>query len=86
MLGTYGCETLRSNRKSRPEAIQIKKPKLKVTDIVCTRKEILLCLRYHYKRDVIMLTNILEVQVSVLSKLDWKTNVSALKPTCILEY
>ena len=67
MLNTYACGTLRRNRKGVPEAIK-NKTKMKLNEAIFRRKGNLVVVKFHDKRDVVMLLTIHEAEMCVLNK------------------
>lgn len=87
LLNTYACGTLRKNRVGLPDAVRSKQCiKLKRGDMIFRRNEKLLCIKYHDKRDVHMLSTIHQATVSVLDKTDRRTQEPIVKPTCVVDY
>ena len=86
LLDTYCCGTLRSNRRQVPEAI--KQVKLKNNgDTVFRRRDNLLALKHHDKRDVCMLSTIHQATYVVVDqRVQGGQLAQVLKPTCIYDY
>lgn len=80
---TAGCGTLRSNRKEIPEAV--KRAKLREDEAIYRRRNSLLVVKYHDKRDVLMATTIHRAEYDILDK-QRQDGTPILKPTCITEY
>ena len=49
-------------------------------------KQKAICVRFHDKRDVVMLSTIHSPTITVLNKIDRRTNMLVMKPTCVVEY
>ncbi|CAG2207905.1 unnamed protein product [Mytilus edulis] len=86
VLNTYACGTLRKNRLGVPDALKKTNLKLKRGEVIFRRKEGLLAVKFHDKRDVHMLSTIHPATVSVLNKNDRRTNNPIVKPTCVVDY
>ncbi|CAC5422076.1 Probable ubiquitin carboxyl-terminal hydrolase FAF-X [Mytilus coruscus] len=86
VLNTYACGTLRKNRLGVPDAIKKTSLKLKRGEVIFRRKEGLLAVKFHDKRDVHMLSTIHPATVSVLNKNDRRTNNPIVKPTSVVDY
>jgi hypothetical protein len=86
LLNTYACGTLRKNRIGTPEALKRPTLKLKPSECIFRRKDNLLAVKFHDKRDVHALTTIHQATVSVLNKIDHNTHAPVTKPTCIVDY
>ena len=83
-LDTYACGTVRKNRKELPKALEIR---LAPGDTIFRRRDNLLAVKHHDKRDIHMLSTIHRatyVAVDVRNKDG--TEAQALKPTCIFDY
>ncbi|XP_060553598.1 piggyBac transposable element-derived protein 4-like [Ruditapes philippinarum] len=59
---------------------------MKKLECVFRRKNDLLVLKYFDKRAVHMISSIHEASMSVLNKVDQKTNNLVMKPTCVVDY
>lgn len=86
LQNTYACGTLRKNRVSIPDVLKKNILKLKSGEAIFWRKDGLLAVKFHNKRDVYLLSTIHQATVSILNKLDCRTNVPITKPTCIVDY
>jgi hypothetical protein len=81
---TGACGTLRSNRKEVPLAIR-KKIKMAADDVVFRRRDDLLIVKYHDKRDIVVASTIHKAQGFVLNK-NREDDLPIVKPTCIYDY
>lgn len=86
LLNTYACGGLKKNRYGLPEAFAKPVLKLKQTETMFRRNEVLLAVKYRDKRDILMLSTIHQATVSVLTKTHSNTNINVTKPTCIVDY
>ena len=82
---TYACGTLRVNRNGVPDAIK-KKIKLNQGDCVFRSNGNQLAIKFHDKRDVTLLSTLHSPTITVLDKIDRKTNLPIAKPTCLVDY
>jgi len=86
LQNTYACGTLRKNRVGVPDALKKATLKLQSGEAIFRRKDSLLAVKFHDKRDVHMMSTIHQATMSILNKLDRRTNVPITKPTCIVDY
>lgn len=82
---TYACGTVRVTRKQVPKVFSGRKLKQQ-NETIFRRRENLLAIKYHDKRDVHMLSTIHEAKLVVTDKINRRTNEPIMKPAAIIDY
>ncbi len=80
--GTGACGTVRANRKGMP----VFTGKMGKGQVECRQNRTQLVVKWHDKRDVIMLTTVHSSMMSATGKVDHVTGERKIKPHCVLEY
>ena len=79
---TGSCGTVKKNRKRMPSFPE----KLKAGDVSLRKTNKLLAIKWHDKRDVLMLTTVHEGELVQSGKRNRKTKKAVLKPDAVLDY